>query len=274
VLDSSYLRTLHGGLSEPAVHLALTEVEKAMEEECEQWERLAGEFAESENFYQAANQYKQAAGCYLDQVIEMTRKAAEYYHMYAEEKVSAEDSRAAATGYFEAATQYKQVSEFDTALTLFEHAAEYALKEDLTETAAQAYLWAAFACHKLGNTEYFLTCAENMGNLYDKAAENAVEEGKPQSAVIDLSLAAMGFATIEKTKDAKDRVEKARRAIEKTRGEWLETLVSFVEALTENNLDDADDHLKAFKGQDTIQELMGACLNILQENQKKDRRGK
>ncbi|MHA1926615.1 MAG: hypothetical protein ACXABV_07840 [Candidatus Thorarchaeota archaeon] len=245
-----------------------------MEEECAQWERLAGEFAEEENFYQAANQYKQAAGCYLDRVIEMTRKAAEYYHMYAEEKVSADDNRAAATGYFEAATQYKQVSELDTALTLFEHAAEYALKENLTETAAQAYLWAAFACHKLGNSEYFLTCAENMGNLYDKAAEKAVEEGKPQSAVIDLSLAAMGFATIEKTADAKDRIEKARRAIEKTRGEWLETLVSFVEALTENKLDDADDHLKAFKGQDTIQELMGACLNILQENQKKRRRDK
>ncbi|MFW9911061.1 MAG: hypothetical protein ACFFEU_01230 [Candidatus Thorarchaeota archaeon] len=245
-----------------------------MEEECAQWERLAGEFADSENFYQAANQYKHAAGCYLDRVIDMTRKAAEYYHMYAEEKVSADDNKAAATGYFEAATQYKQVSEFDTALTLFENAAEYALKEELTETAAQAYLWAAFACHKLGNSEYFLTCAENMGNLYDKAAEKAVKEGKPQSAVIDLSLAAMGLATIEKTADAKDRIEKARRAVEKTRGEWLETLVSFVEALTANELDDADDHLKAFKGQETIQELMGACLDILQENQKKQRRGK
>lgn len=273
MLDRSYLGTQQGRLSESAVCLALTGVEIAMEEECAQWERLAGEFAEGENFYQAANQYKQAAGCYLDRVIEMTRKAAEYYHMYAEEKVSADDHKAAATGYFEAATQYKQVSEFDTALTLFEHAAEYALLEDLTETAAQAYLWAAFACHKLGNAEYFLTCAENMGNLYDKAAEKAVEQGKPQRAVIDLSLAAMGFATLEKTADAKDRIEKARRAIEKTRGEWLETLVSFVEALSENELDDADDYFKAFKGQDTIQELMGACLDILQENQKKRRRG-
>ena len=268
------VRTQLGKLEEFAVHLALAEVENVMEEECAQWERLAGEFADSENFYQAANQYKQAAGCYLDRVIDMTRKAAEYYHMYAEEKVSADDNKAAATGYFEAATQYKQVSEFDTALTLFENAAECALKEELTETAAQAYLWAAFACHKLGNSEYFLTCAENMGNLYDKAAEKAVKEGKPQSAVIDLSLAAMGLATIEKAAEAKDRIEKARRAVEKTRGEWLETLVSFVEALTANELDDADDHLKAFKGQETIQELMGACLDILQENQKKQRRGK
>ena len=49
-----------------------------MEEECAQWERLAGELAESENYYQAANQYKSAASCYLDRVIEMTRKAAEF----------------------------------------------------------------------------------------------------------------------------------------------------------------------------------------------------
>ncbi|MHA2602411.1 MAG: hypothetical protein AM324_009810 [Candidatus Thorarchaeota archaeon SMTZ1-83] len=233
-----------------------------MEDECSQWERLAGEFVEEDKFNQAAHQYKQAAACYLDRVIEMTRKAAEYYHMYAEEKVSADDSKGAARAYFDAATQYKQVSEFDTALTLFENSAEHALNEDLTETAAQAYLWAAFSCHKLGNRDYFLTCTENMGNLYDKAAEKAVEEGKAQTAVIDLSLAAMGFATIEKMSEAKDRIEKARRAIGKTRGEWLETLVSFVESLSENRLDDASDHLKAFKGQDTIQELMGACLDI------------
>ncbi|MFX0045955.1 MAG: hypothetical protein ACFE8Z_08910 [Candidatus Hermodarchaeota archaeon] len=243
-----------------------------MEDECSQWERLAGEFVEDERFNQAAHQYKQAAACYLDRVIDMTRKSAEYYHMHAEDRVSAGDSKAAATAYFEAATQYKQVSEFDTALTLFEHSSENALKEDLTETAAQAYLWAAFSCHKLGNRDYFLTCAENMGNLYDKAAEKAVEEGKAQTTVIDLSLAAMGFATIEKMAEAKDRIEKARRAIDKTRGEWLETLVSFVESLAENRLDDADDHLKAFKGQDTIQELMGACLDIREDVEKQRRR--
>jgi tetratricopeptide (TPR) repeat protein len=242
-----------------------------MEDECSQWERLAGEFVDGDKFNQAAHQFKQAAACYLDRVIEMTRKAAEYYHMHAEERVSAGESKAAASAYFEAATQYKQVSEYDTALTLFENAAEHALKEDLTETAAQAYLWAAFSCHKLGNREYFLTCAENMGNLYDKAAENAVEEGKAQTAVIDLSLAAMGFATIEKISEAKDRIEKARRAIDKTRGEWLETLVSYVESLAENRLDDAADHLKAFKGQDTIQELMGACLDIREETEKQRR---
>jgi tetratricopeptide (TPR) repeat protein len=243
-----------------------------MEDECSQWERLAGEFVEEDQFNQAAHQFKQAAACYLDRVIEMTRKSAEYYHMHAEERVGADDSKSAAAAYFEAATQYKQVSEYDTALTLFENSAEHALKEDLTETAAQAYLWAAFSCHKLGNREYFLTCAENMGNLYDKAAEKAVEEGKAQTAVIDLSLAAMGFATIEKMSEAKDRIEKARRAIDKTRGEWLETLVSYVEALAENRLEDAGDHLKAFKGQDTIQELMGACLDIREETERQRRK--
>ncbi|MFQ5832695.1 MAG: hypothetical protein ACE5H4_08340 [Candidatus Thorarchaeota archaeon] len=245
-----------------------------MEDECAQWERLAGEFVENEKFNQAGHQYKQAAACHLDRVIEMTRKAAEYYHMYAEERVGAGDHRGSATAYFEAASQYRQVNEYDTALTLFEHAAEHALKEDLIETAAQAYLWAAFSCHKLGNKEYFLTCAENMGNLYDKAAEKAVEEGKAQTAVIDLSLAAMGFATIEKVAEAKDRIEKARRAVDKTRGEWLETLVSYVEALAENRLEDAEDHFKAFKGQDTIQELMSACLDIREETEKARRKGR
>ncbi len=177
-----------------------------MEDECTQWERLANEFLESENYYQAANQFKQAGACYLDRVLEMTKKAAEYYHMYAEESVGKDDHKAAATAYMEAATQYRQISDFSTALTLYENAAKEALLERMTETAAQAYLWAAYSCHKTGNTEYFLTAAQNMGNLYDKAAEKAIDDGNAERAVIDLSLAAMGFATIEKMDKANSNV--------------------------------------------------------------------
>ena len=239
-----------------------------MEDECTQWERLAGEFAEAEKFYQAANQYKQAASCHLDRVLEMARKAAEYYHMHAEASVEADDHKSAATSYFEAATQYRQTSEFDTALHLYESAAEQALEVDMIETAAQAYLWAAFACHKLGNKEYFLTCAENMGNLYDEAAEEAVEEGRAQRAVIDLSLAAMGFATISKMNDAKERIEKAKKVIDRTREEWLKSLLSFVEALTRNEFIEAYAFLRDFEGQETIQDVMGACLDIIVESRK------
>jgi len=243
-----------------------------MEEECAQWERLAGEFAENENFYQAANQYKSAAGCYLDRVIEMTRKSAEYFHMYAEQSVEKDDHKSAATAYFEAANQYRQVSDHATALTLYENAAQEALQEELTETAAQAYLWAAFACHKIGNTDYFLECAKNMGDLYDKSAEKALEEGRAQRAVIDFSLAAMGFATIEKTKEAMERIEKAKRIVDKTRGEWLETLLSFSEALAQDDLDLADDLLKTFKEEETIQQVMGACLDIREDKAKARRK--
>ncbi|MCK4567167.1 MAG: hypothetical protein KAU48_07650, partial [Candidatus Thorarchaeota archaeon] len=97
-----------------------------MEDECAQWERLANEFLETENFYQAANQFKQAAACHLDRVLEMTKKAAEYYHMYAEESLGKDDHKAAATAYLEAATQYRQISDFSTAVTLYENAAKEA----------------------------------------------------------------------------------------------------------------------------------------------------
>ncbi len=243
-----------------------------MKEECSQWERIAGEFAENERYYQAANQYKTAASCYLDRVLEMTKKAAEFYHMYAESSMEKDDHRAAATAYFEAATQYKQVSDFATALTLYENAAQEALLDNMTETAAQAYLWAAYACQRLGNTDYFLECARNMGELYDKAAESALQDGKAQRAVIDFSLSAMGYATINKTKEAKERIEKANRIIDKTREQWLKTLLSFSEALTENDLDAADDLLKVFKEEETIQQVMGACLDIREEEAKKHRR--
>ena len=82
-----------------------------MEDECLQWERLAGEYVEADKFYEAANRFKQAASCYLDSVIEMTKKAAEYYHIAAETSVERDDHKAAATAYFEAATQYRQVSD-------------------------------------------------------------------------------------------------------------------------------------------------------------------
>lgn len=246
-----------------------TQVEKSMEEECTQWERLAGEFADAENYYQAANQFRHAASCYLDRVLKMARKAAEYYHMHAEQSIEEEDHKSAATSYFEAATQYRQTSEFDTALHLYESAAEQALEVNMTETAAQSYLWAAFACHKLGDYNYFLTCAENIGNLYDRAAEEALEAGRAQRAVIDLSLAAMGFATIDKTAEAKDRIEKAKKAIDKTREEWLKSLLSFAEALARDKMDEAYQFLRDFEGQDTIQDVMGACLDIILESRKK-----
>ncbi len=243
-----------------------------MEDECTQWERLANEFLESENYYQAANQFKQAASCYLDRVLDMTKKAAEYYHMYAEESVGKDDHKAAATAYMEAATQYRNVSDFSTALTLYENAAKEALLERMTETAAQAYLWAAYSCHKTGNTEYFLTAAQNMGNLYDKAAEKAIDDGNAERAVIDLSLAAMGFATIEKMDKAKERIEKAKKIIGRTRWDWLHTLLDFSCNLAENKLDDADELFKAFNEEEAIQEVMGACLNIREDAERKKRR--
>jgi len=245
-----------------------------MEDECTQWERLANEFLETENYYQAANQFKNAASCFLDRVLEMTRKAAEYYHMYAEECVEKDNHRAAATAYLEAATQYRQVSDFSTALTLYENAAKEALLERMTETAAQAYLWAAYSCHKTGNREYFLTAAENMGNLYDKAADKAIDDGNAERAVINLSLAAMGFATIEKMDKAKERIEKAKKIIPKTRWEWLKTLLSFSESLVLNNLDDAEDSLQAFKEEEAIEQVMSACLSIRSEIEKKKRKKK
>ncbi|NWF95554.1 MAG: hypothetical protein HXY34_05390 [Candidatus Thorarchaeota archaeon] len=243
-----------------------------MEHECSQWERLAGEFAESDKFYQAANQYKQAAACYLDKVVEMTRKAAENYHIFAEASAESDDHKTAATAYFEAATQYKQVSEFDTALTLFENSADQALEAGLTETAAQAYLWAAYSCHKLNNSDYFLTCAENMAKLYSQAADKALEEGKAERAMIDLSLAAIGLSTIQMSADARERIEKAKRIVDKTRWEWLPVLLSFSEALADNRLDDAEDLLKSFNAEETIREVMGACLNILEERERAQKR--
>lgn len=243
-----------------------------MEDECTQWERLANEFLETDNFYQAANQFKQAASCYLDRVVEMTKKAAEYYHMYAEERVENDDHKAAATAYLEAATQYRQTGDFSTALTLYENAAKEALLERMTETAAQAYLWAAFSCHRTGNREYFLTCAQNMGNLYDKAAEKAIDNGNAERAVINLSLAAMGFATIEKIEKARERIDKAKKIIGRTNWDWLKTLLDFSENLAENRLEEADDLLKIFKEEEAIQEVMGACLSIREEIDRKRRK--
>ena len=243
-----------------------------MEDECTQWERLANEFLENDNFYQAASQFKQAASCYLDRVVEMTKKAAEYYHMYAEDRVEKDDHKAAATAYLEAATQYRQTGDFSTALTLYENAAKEALLERMTETAAQAYLWAAFSCHRTGNREYFLTCAQNMGNLYDKAAEKAIDNGNAERAVINLSLAAMGFTTIEKNEKARERIEKAKKIIGRTNWDWLKTLLEFSENLAENRLEEADDLLKIFKEEEAIQEVMGACLSIREEIERKRRK--
>ena len=245
-----------------------------MEDECAQWERLANEFLETGKYYQTANQFKNAASCFLDRVLEMTKKAAEYYHMYAEDRVENDDHKSAATAYMEAATQYRQVSDFSTAMTLYENAAKEALLESMSETAAQAYLWAAYSCHKTGNREYFLTAAENMGNLYDKAADKAVEDGNAERAVINLSLAAMGFATIEKMDKAKERIEKAKKIITKTRWDWLQTLLSFSEALVQNNLDDAEDMLQEFKEEEAIEQVMGACLSIRSEIEKNKRKKK
>ncbi len=245
-----------------------------LEDECGQWERIAGEFAEAGKFFQAANQFKHAAQCYLDRVLEMTRNAAENYHIFAEASLENDDHKSAATGYFEAATQYRQISEYDTALTLFENAAREALLERMTEMAAQSYLWAAYSCHMLGNAEYFLTCAKNMGDLYNRAAENALEEGKAERAVINLSLAAMGYATIERVEVAKEAIDKAQRIIDKTRWEWLKTLLDFSDALTSHRLDDADDLLRDFKEEETIQQVMRACLDIVVERERAKKKGK
>jgi hypothetical protein len=199
----------------------------------------------------------------------MTRLAAENYYIHAETSVEKDEYRTAARAYFEAASQYRKVSEHDTALTLFENSAEYALKEDMIETAAQAYLWAAYACHKLGNKDYFLTCAENMGDLYNQAAERALQDGKAERAVIDLFLAAMGYATIEEKETAQASIEKAEKIIDKTRWKWLKTLLSFSKALTEGDLDTAEDIHRGFDEEETIQEVMGACLDIVDERHKK-----
>lgn len=240
-----------------------------MEEECGQWERLAGEFAEGDKFYQAANQYKQAASCYLERAIEMTKKAAENYHIYAEARMETGDSKTAATAYFEAATQYRQVNQNDTALTLFENSAEQALAAGMIETAAQAYLWAAYSCHQLQNHEYFLTCAENMARLYSQASEKALENGDAERAVIDLALAAMGLVTIERMDEAKERIAKAKRVLNRTTWDWLKTLVSFSEFLISNKLDEAERLLNTFKEEEAIQEVMGACLSIIRERESK-----
>lgn len=243
-----------------------------MDDECNQWERLAGEYGEADNFYQAANKYKQAAACYLDRVIEMTRKAAENYHIHAVASVEKDDHKSAATSYFEAATQYRQVSDFATALTLYENASKEALLERMTETAAQANLWAAFSCHKLNNAEYFLTTAKNMANLYQKASEKALEDGKAERAVIDLSLAAMGYATINEMAKANELIETAGKIIGKTTWPWLGTLLEFSKALAENRLEDADDTLHDFDEEETIQQVMTACLNIREEQDRSKRR--
>ena len=111
-----------------------------------------------------------------------------------------------------------------------------------------------------------------MGNLYDKAADKAIENGNAERAVIDLSLAAMGFATIEKMEKAKERIEKAKKIVGRTRWDWLQTLLDFSENLANNNLDDADDLLKVFKEEEAIQEVMGACLSIREDAERKKRR--
>ena len=243
-----------------------------MEDECNQWERLAGEYVEADKFYEAGNRFKQAAACYLDRVIDMTRKSAENYHIAAEASVESDDHKGAALAYFEAATQYRQVSDFATALTLYENAAKEALLERMTETAAQSYLWAAFACHKLGNREYFLTAAKNMANLYQKASEKAIDEGKAERALIDLSLAAMGYATIDKFDKANELLEKADKIIGKTSWDWLKTLLAFSKALTQDRLEDAVDIHTDFNEEPTIQQVMGACLSIRQEIEKTKRK--
>ncbi len=242
------------------------------EDECGQWERIAGEFAEVGKYYQAANQYKHAAQCYLDRVLEMTKRSAENYHIYAEASLEKDDHKSAATGYFEAASQYRQISEYATALTLFENAAREALHENLIEMAAQSYLWAAYACHMLDNSEYFLTCAENMGDLYQKAADLAMEEGKAERAVINLSLSAMGYATINKIETAKEAIEKAQKIIDKTTWEWLRVLLKFSEALSNHDLDEAVFMLRDFKEEETIQQVMRACLDIVTERERAKKR--
>lgn len=243
-----------------------------IEDECIQWERVAGEFAEADKFYQAANQYKQAAACYLERVLEMTKKAAENYHIYAVASVEKDDHKAATSGFFEAATQYRQISEHGTALTLYENAAKEALLERMTETAAQAYLWAAYSCHMVGNDEYFLTCAKNMGDLYSKAGEKALDDGKAERAVIDFALGAIGFATIDKIDKANELIKKAKLIVDKTTWDWLKTLLAFSEALSDGRLEDADDLLRDFKEEETIQQVMGACLHIRVQKAKAKRK--
>ena len=87
-----------------------------------------------------------------------------------------------------------------------------------------------------------------------------------------MSLAAMGFATIEKMDKAKERIEKAKKIITKTRWDWLQTLLSFSEALAKNNLDNAEDMHQEFKEEETIEQVMRACLSIRTEIEKKKRK--
>ena len=110
-----------------------------------------------------------------------------------------------------------------------------------------------------------------MGSLYEKASVKALDDGKAERAVIDLSLAAMGYATIDEMNKAKELIEKAQRVIGKTSWDWLQTLLSFSEALAQDKLDEADDLLKGFKEEETIQQVMGACLDIREEISKKRR---
>jgi hypothetical protein len=111
-----------------------------------------------------------------------------------------------------------------------------------------------------------------MGNLYDKAAEKAIDNGNAERAVINLSLAAMGFTTIEKNEKARERIEKAKKIIGRTNWDWLKTLLEFSENLAENRLEEADDLLKIFKEEEAIQEVMGACLSIREEIERKHRK--
>jgi nitrate reductase assembly molybdenum cofactor insertion protein NarJ len=79
----------------------------------------------------------------------------------------------------------------------------------------------------------------------------------------------MGFATIDRTADAKERIAKAKRIVGRTIWGWLKTLLSFSEALTQHKLEEAEELLEAFKEEETIQEVMGACLNIVEETSKR-----
>ena len=108
-----------------------------------------------------------------------------------------------------------------------------------------------------------------MGDLYEKASEKALDDGKAERAVIDLSLAAMGYATIDKMDKANTLIDKANRIVNKTRWDWLGTLLSFSDALTDNKLDEAEDLLKDFKEEETIQQVMQACLSIRKDVERK-----
>ena len=105
-----------------------------------------------------------------------------------------------------------------------------------------------------------------------QASEKALENGKAERAVIDLSLAAMGYATIDEMDKANELIEKANRIIEKTTWPWLGILLDFSKALAENRLEDADDTLRDFTEEETIQQVMTACLNIAVERHRSKRK--